>query len=50
MTSNGIEQLRELQQRLADDAAKVTTREDYYRLQMYWADVQRVLDAEAETE
>lgn len=48
MSENATAKLRELQARLAADAAKVHTREDYYRLQMYYGDIEAALRIDTE--
>ena len=50
MTSENVERLKEMQKRIEQDAARVTTRDDLIRLRMYWGDLQTVIDAETETE
>lgn len=50
MSEQSIEQLRLIQARLVADTATVTTRSDWLRLQMYWNDIQTVLDNEANGE
>lgn len=50
MSETGTEALRRLQARLAEDAASTHTREDLNRLRMYWGDIQRIIDNEANGE
>lgn len=50
MTSENIERLKTLQQRLVEDAEQVTTRNDLIRLRAYWGDIQRILDSEESTD
>jgi len=50
MSDDGVEALRKLQEQLATDAARVTTKADLLRLRMYWGDLQKVIDNEANGE
>jgi len=50
MTSDAEEILREMQRKIEQDAARVTTRDDLIRLRMYWGDIQRAIDTEANGE
>lgn len=48
MSSENIERLKEMQRKIEEDAARVTTRDDLIRLRMYWGDLQTVIDSESE--
>lgn len=44
MTSEAVQRLREMQRRIEEDAARVTTRDDLIRLRMYWNDIQTAIE------
>lgn len=49
MSEEATARLRKMQERLAEDAARVTNREDLNRLRMYWGDIEAAIRIDNET-
>jgi hypothetical protein len=50
MSSDAVNRLREMQNRIVEDAARVTTRDDLIRLRMYWNDIEEAIRLDTQTE